>query len=61
MMKTRTMKAFTFKRYGKSPELGFEESDYPSHGDEDILVKVYAVGLNPIDNMIPAGTSYPSR
>jgi len=59
MMKTRTMKAFTFKRYGKSPELGFEESDYPSHGDEEILVKVYAVGLNPIDNMIPAGTFKP--
>jgi len=28
-MKTRTMRAFTFKRYGKSPELGFENVDYP--------------------------------
>ena len=49
------MKAFTFKRYGKSPELGFDDVDFPSPGDDEILVKVYAVGLNPIDNMIPTG------
>lgn len=49
------MKAFTFKRYGKSPELGFDDIDFPSPGDDEILVKVYAVGLNPIDNMIPTG------
>ncbi|HIE4390430.1 TPA: NADP-dependent oxidoreductase [Serratia liquefaciens] len=58
-MKTRTMKAFTFKRYGKSPELGFDEVDYPSPGADEILVKVYAVGLNPIDNMIPTGMFKP--
>lgn len=49
------MKAFMFKRYGKSPELGFDDVDFPSPGDDEILVKVYAVGLNPIDNMIPTG------
>ncbi|MFP2405907.1 NADP-dependent oxidoreductase [Enterobacter ludwigii] len=54
-MKKKTMKAFTFKRYGKSPELGFDDVDFPSPGDDEILVKVYAVGLNPIDNMIPTG------
>lgn len=58
-MKTRTMKAFTFKRYGKSPELGFDNLDYPSPAADEILVKVYAVGLNPIDNMIPAGIFKP--
>ncbi|SFT96001.1 NADPH:quinone reductase [Kosakonia arachidis] len=58
-MKTRTMKAFTFKRYGKSPELGFDDVDYPSPGADEILVKVYAVGLNPIDNMIPTGMFKP--
>ncbi|MFW0700123.1 NADP-dependent oxidoreductase [Pantoea sp. R13S299] len=58
-MKTRTMKAFTFKRYGKSPELGFENVDSPSPGADEILVKVYAVGLNPIDNMIPTGIFKP--
>lgn len=54
-MNKKTMKAFTFKRYGKSPELGFDDVDFPSSGDDEILVKVYAVGLNPIDNMIPTG------
>ncbi|MBD8143156.1 NADP-dependent oxidoreductase [Pantoea agglomerans] len=58
-MKTRTMRAFTFKRYGKSPELGFENVDYPSPGADEILVKVYAVGLNPIDNIIPSGIFKP--
>ncbi|MBP2858123.1 NADP-dependent oxidoreductase [Dickeya oryzae] len=58
-MKTKTMKAFTFKRYGKSPELGFDDLDYPSPGPDEILVKVYAVGLNPIDNMIPTGMFKP--
>lgn len=52
-MNTKTMKAFTFKRYGKSPELGFDNVDYPSPNADEILVKVYAVGLNPIDNIIP--------
>ncbi|MEH3980599.1 NADP-dependent oxidoreductase [Enterobacter ludwigii] len=54
-MNKKTMKAFTFKRYGKSPELGFDDVDFPAPGDDEILVKVYAVGLNPIDNMIPTG------
>lgn len=58
-MRTRTMKAFTFKRYGKSPELGFDDRDYPSIGADEILVKVHAVGLNPIDNMIPTGMFKP--
>lgn len=58
-MKNQTMKAFTFKRYGKSPDLGFENVDYPSPAEDEILVKVYAVGLNPIDNMIPGGMFKP--
>ena len=58
-MRSRTMKAFTFKRYGKSPELGFDDVDFPSPGADEILVKVHAVGLNPIDNMIPSGMFKP--
>lgn len=55
----RTMKAFTFKRYGDAPEAGFECVNCPSPGDNDLLVKVYAAGLNPIDNMIPTGIFKP--
>ncbi|MBU9852660.1 NADP-dependent oxidoreductase [Rahnella aceris] len=58
-MEAETMKAFTFKRYGKSPELGFDNIDYPAPAADEILVKVYAVGLNPIDNMIPTGIFKP--
>ncbi|MDE8741960.1 NADP-dependent oxidoreductase [Pectobacterium polaris] len=58
-MNNKTMKAFTFKRYGKHPELGFDDVDYPSLNADEILVNVYAVGLNPIDNMIPTGIFKP--
>ncbi|MFP7605723.1 NADP-dependent oxidoreductase [Serratia quinivorans] len=58
-MNNKTMKAFTFKRYGKSPELGFDNVDYPSLKANEVLAKVYAVGLNPIDNMIPTGIFKP--
>jgi NADPH:quinone reductase-like Zn-dependent oxidoreductase len=58
-MNNKTMKAFTFKRYGKSPELGFDDVDYPSLKANEVLVKVYAAGLNPIDNVIPTGIFKP--
>lgn len=58
-MNNKTMKAFTFKRYGKSPELGFDNVAYPSLKANEVLVRVYAAGLNPIDNMIPTGIFKP--
>jgi len=53
------MRALTFKRYGKSPEIGFAEVPRPTLKPDELLVQVYAAGLNPIDNMIPAGTFKP--
>jgi NADPH:quinone reductase-like Zn-dependent oxidoreductase len=58
-MKNQTMKALTFKRYGKSPEIGFAELCRPTLMADELLVKVHAVGLNPIDNMIPTGMFKP--
>lgn len=58
-MKNRTMKALTFKRYGKSPEIGFADVPRPTLKADEILVQVRAVGLNPIDNMIPTGMFKP--
>lgn len=49
------MKALTFKRYGKIPDIGFMEVAKPLIKSDELLVEVYAVGLNPIDNMIPTG------
>ena len=49
------MKALTFKRYGKSPGIGFAEVPHPSLKADELLVRVHAAGVNPIDNMIPTG------
>jgi NADPH:quinone reductase-like Zn-dependent oxidoreductase len=53
------MKALTFKRYGKSPDIGFAEVLRPTLKPDELLVEVHAVGLNPVDNMIPTGLFKP--
>ncbi|MPR02661.1 NADP-dependent oxidoreductase [Pseudomonas sp. MAFF 212408] len=50
------MKAVTFKRYGKSPDIGLAQVSRPTIKPNELLVEVHAAGLNPIDNMIPTGT-----
>ena len=49
------MKALTFKRYGKAPEIGFADVPRPTLKDNELLVQVHAASVNPIDNMIPTG------
>ena len=49
------MKALTFKRYGKSPDIGFAEVPRPTLKPDELLVQVHAAAVNPIDNMIPTG------
>jgi len=49
------MKALTFKRYGKSPDIGFADVPRPTLKANELLVQVHAAGVNPIDNMIPTG------
>lgn len=53
------MKALTFKRYGKSPEIGFDDLPRPTLKADEMLVEVHAAGVNPIDNMIPTGIFKP--
>lgn len=53
------MKALVLKSYGKHARLDFETLPRPAIKENEILVKVHAVGLNPIDYMIPAGTFKP--
>ncbi|NQD36810.1 NADP-dependent oxidoreductase [Permianibacter sp. IMCC34836] len=53
------MKALTFKRYGKSPDIGFTDVPRPEPKADELLVQIHAVGLNPIDNMIPTGLFKP--
>ena len=49
------MKALTFKRYGKSPEIGVADVPRPAPKPDELLVQVCAASVNPIDNMIPTG------
>ena len=49
------MKALTFKRYGKSPGIGFADVPRPTPKADELLVQVHAASMNPIDNMIPTG------
>lgn len=53
------MKALTFKRYGKSPDIDFADLPRPTLQPDEMLVEVHAVGLNPIDNMITTGVFKP--
>lgn len=53
------MKALTFKRYGKSPGIAVADIPRPVPKPDELLVRVIAAGLNPIDNVIPTGTFKP--
>jgi len=53
------MKALTFARYGKAPGIGLADVPRPGLQPDELLVKVHAAGLNPIDNMIPTGMFKP--
>jgi NADPH:quinone reductase-like Zn-dependent oxidoreductase len=53
------MKALVLKRYGGLDEVAFADIPRPTLKPDEILVQVHAVGLNPIDYMIPKGTFKP--
>ena len=53
------MKALTFQRYGKSPGISLTDVPRPAIKADELLVKVHAASLNPIDNMIPSGMFKP--
>lgn len=58
-MNNQTMKALTFKRYGKSPDIGFTDVPLPTLKADEILVQVHAASVNPVDNMILTGMFKP--
>src|SRR6266566_1918086 len=53
------MNALVLKRYGGLDQVAFADIPKPKLKPDEILVQVHAVGLNPIDNMIPKGTFKP--
>src|SRR5574343_421427 len=58
-MNSQTMKALTFKRYGKSPGIGLADVPRPTPKADELLVQVHAAGVNPFDNIIPTGMFKP--
>jgi len=54
------MKALTLKKYSRSsPVVEFSDVPKPRIKPNEMLVQVYAAGLNPIDNIIPTGVFKP--
>lgn len=53
------MKALTFQRYGRLPDIGFSEVEPPTLQPDEMLVQVHAAAVNPIDNLVTAGTFKP--
>ena len=53
------MKALTFNRYAKRDNIALTEIARPTPKPHEILVRVHAVGLNPVDLMIAKGEFKP--
>lgn len=53
------MKALVLKRYGGAKNVEFADLPRPTVKPDEILVRVHAAGLNPIDNVIPTGSFKP--
>lgn len=52
------MKAIRYRRYGTPDVLEFEDAPMPAVGDEDVLVRVRAASLNPLDWHFMRGIPY---
>jgi NADPH:quinone reductase-like Zn-dependent oxidoreductase len=53
-----TMKAIRYYRYGSPDVLQFQDVDRPAVGDDDVLVRVRAAALNPLDYHFMRGKPY---
>lgn len=53
------MKALILQRYGGTDPVAFADIARPLLRPDEMLVRVHAAGLNPIDTMIPKGTFKP--
>ncbi|CAE6786708.1 Zinc-type alcohol dehydrogenase-like protein [Paraburkholderia nemoris] len=49
------MKAFIIERYGNKDRLSAAEMPEPELRDDDVLVQIYAAGVNPLDSKIRDG------
>jgi len=49
------MKAFVVRNYGKKEELSFREVSKPTLGENEVMIEIYAAGLNQLDTKILSG------
>jgi NADPH:quinone reductase-like Zn-dependent oxidoreductase len=57
----RTMKAIVNRKYGSPDELKLEEIDKPAPADDEVLVRVRAASVNPLDWHFMRGLPYLGR
>jgi len=55
------MKAIVYSEYGGPEVLQLAEVETPAPGPNEILVKVHAAALNPVDWHFVRGAPYPAR
>jgi len=55
---SETMKAIVYRCYGSSDVLEFEDIEKPTLADDEVLVKVIAASVNPLDWHFMRGTPY---
>lgn len=58
---TKLMKSVSYRCYGAPDVLEYKDSAKPYIGDDEILVKVYAAAVNPLDWHYMRGTPYLMR
>ncbi|HEX3893978.1 MAG TPA: NADP-dependent oxidoreductase [Terracidiphilus sp.] len=51
------MKAVLLYEYGDADKLRYEDTDVPSYGDNEVLVRVMATSINPVDFKIRSGAA----
>jgi NADPH:quinone reductase-like Zn-dependent oxidoreductase len=53
----RRMKAIVLHEYGAPEELKFEDAPRPEPKDDQVLIRVIAAGVNPVDAHLRTGKS----
>ena len=56
--KTELMKAIVYRCYGSPDVLAFEDVEKPTPADDEVLVKVHAASVNPLDWHYMRGSPY---
>jgi NADPH:quinone reductase-like Zn-dependent oxidoreductase len=59
--KKKTMKAIVYQKYGSPDVLQLQDVEKPTPSDNEVLIKVHAASVNPLDWHYLRGTPFPMR